>query len=97
MHRLVVNTENEETKQMAEVEMRRFEKKATEYISAVENRLAMIQYKQFDNAEEIPELPEFPVFSQEFRSIFENIMKSREKSARVVPVFSLMKSPQSLK
>ncbi|KAF1746221.1 hypothetical protein GCK72_022674 [Caenorhabditis remanei] len=77
MHRFIMNTENEETKQMAKMEMRRFEKEATEYTEAVEDRLAMIQCNQFDAAEEIPKLSEFPVFSQEFRSTFENIMKSR--------------------
>ncbi|EFO88594.1 hypothetical protein CRE_13672 [Caenorhabditis remanei] len=77
MHRFITSTKNEKTKEMAEMEMRRFEKKATEYIDAVEDRLAMIQCNQFDAAKEIPELPEFPVFSQEFRSTFENIMKSR--------------------
>ncbi|KAF1746237.1 hypothetical protein GCK72_022690 [Caenorhabditis remanei] len=77
MHRFIMNTENEETKQMAKMEMRRFEKEATEYTEAVEDRLAMIQCNQFDAAEEIPELPEFPVFSQKFRSIYKNIMKSK--------------------
>ncbi|EFO98040.1 hypothetical protein CRE_20047 [Caenorhabditis remanei] len=77
MHRLIMNTKNEETKKMAGMEMRRFEKEATEYTEAVEDRLAMIQCNQFDAAEEIPELPEFPVFSQKFRSIYKNIMRSK--------------------
>ncbi|KAF1754317.1 hypothetical protein GCK72_020877 [Caenorhabditis remanei] len=77
VNRLIMNTRNEETKQMAGMEMRRFTKEATEYMDGVEDRLAMIQCNQFNAAEEIPELPEFPVFSQGFRSIYENIMKSR--------------------
>ncbi|KAF1754318.1 hypothetical protein GCK72_020878 [Caenorhabditis remanei] len=77
VNRLIMNTKNKKTKQMAEMEMRRFTKEATEYMEAVDDRLAMIQCNQFDAAEEIPELPEFPVFSQGFRSIYENIMKSR--------------------
>ncbi|EFO97852.1 hypothetical protein CRE_15901 [Caenorhabditis remanei] len=77
VNRLIMNTKNKKTKQTAGMEMRRFTKKATEYMEGVEDRLAMIQCNQFDKAEEIPELPKFPVFSQEFLEAYKNIMNSR--------------------
>ncbi|EFO97745.1 hypothetical protein CRE_15902 [Caenorhabditis remanei] len=77
VNRLIMNTRNEETKQMAVIEMRRFTKEATEYMEGVEDRIAMIQCNQFNAAEEIPELPEFPVFSQEFLEAYKIILKSR--------------------
>ncbi|KAF1754210.1 hypothetical protein GCK72_020770 [Caenorhabditis remanei] len=76
-NRVIINTNKKEIRRIAETERTRFWEEPNAYSETVENRIAMIQYNQFETADEIPALPNFPVFSPEFLKVYEVTMKSK--------------------